>query len=317
MLIEIGKTLTAAFQLAGRILSIARKIPIIDDTIERVRFTLLNPILTRLIRHADDPDLDVCLDLYRKRIPDDQRFDPSDIVRWIREDERSRAAKGPSDWFVIAKYRKQVRGFVLFHYYPVTQLALFAYMVVANTPGVNFNSISRSLTHAIARFLKRRRELRGYRGLVMEVEDPRKEKTTRKRDEALARISRFCTLAEMNGLSLRVLDFDYKQPKLSLEEPDGSERPMLLLSARTRQADSVGGSYRSEVEELLVFIYMNVYPEGYSADAEQNRAYRRYCEELLDREKKTLPGQIRSLSSAQLAALVGKKKHTKRAESNC
>jgi hypothetical protein len=70
-------------------------------------------------------------------------------------------------------------------------------MVVSNTPGIGFNSVSRSLTHAVAGLLKNRKEMRGFRGLVMEVEDPRKEKTKRKKDEALARVSRFCTLAEM------------------------------------------------------------------------------------------------------------------------
>lgn len=317
MLLVIGKMLTTAFELGGRMLGLSRRIPVIDDTITRLQFALFNPIVIRLVRHADDPDLDVALELYRKRIPDDQRFDPSDIVRWIREDERSRAAKGPSDWFVVAKYRKQVRGFVLFHYYPVSRLALFAYMVVANTPGINFSSVSRSLTRAIAQFLKRRQGLRGCRGLVMEVEDPRRERTARKQNEALARISRFCTLAEMNGLSLRVLDFDYKQPKLSLEQPDGSERPMLLLSARMRKDNSPTAPYRAEAEELLAFIYGHVYPEGYSIDTNQNLAYRQYCEDLLRREMDTLPSEIRALGSSQLAALLGKKKTAQRGASAC
>lgn len=178
-------------------------------------------------------------------------------------------------------------------------------------------SLSRnSLTRAVAGLLKRRPELRACRGLVMEAEDPRREKTQRKQDEALARISRFCTLAEMNGLTLRILDFEYKQPKLSLEELDGSEHPMLLLSARTR-SELVPTSYRHEAEELLEFIYTKVYPEGYSTDVEESVSYRRYCEALLEREKRALPERVRSLGSTQPAALLGKRKRAKRAESTC
>jgi hypothetical protein len=126
MLLEFSKALSTGLRIAGRLLGFARRIPIIDEAVDRARSALLNPVVIKLIRRSDDPGLDSALDLYRRRIPDDQRFDPADIVRWIREDERSRAAKGPSDWFLIAKFRRQVRGFVLFHYYPANHLALFA-----------------------------------------------------------------------------------------------------------------------------------------------------------------------------------------------
>jgi len=309
MVVELSKGLAFALRYAARVLGLSRRIPIVDDVVTRVQATLLSPVVVRLVRRPDDPDLDVALHLYRQKIPDDQRFDPADIVRWIRDDKVSRASNGPSDWFLVAKYRRQVRGFVLFHYYPSTRTALFAYMVVANTPGLDFDEISRLLTKAIARFLRRRKELRGYDGFVMEVEDPRRERLKKKQNEALARVSRFCMLAEMNGLSLRALEFDYKQPKLSLEDKDGSERSMLLLSARTRKTEAENSSHRSEVEQLLTFIYTSVYPEGYSPEPEENRAYKEYCVRLLKRQLGSLPPQIRSLSSAQLSAQLGRKKH--------
>ena len=142
----------AALRLAGRLLGTLRKIPFVDDAVDRFQRRFLNPVVTKLVTDPDDPDLDAALDLYRKRIPDDQRFEAADIVRWIREDRQSRASLGPTDWFVVAKFRRKVRGFILFHYYPSVQLGLFAYLVVANTPGPPVNAVSRSLTRQLPDF---------------------------------------------------------------------------------------------------------------------------------------------------------------------
>jgi len=82
---------------------------------------------------------------------------------------------------------------------------------------------------------------------------------------------------------------------------------MLLLSARTRQGGEADIGTRREVEEVLTFIYTRVYPESYSSDPTENRLYREYCTQLLMRELTALPTDIRSLSSAQLAAPLERK----------
>ena len=283
------KGLGTVFRLVGRVLGVLRKIPAIDNAVDHIQRSLLNPVTTKIIRESDDQDLDAALELYRKRIPDEQRFEPSDIIRWLREDRITRRLASPNtrptDWFVTAKFRRRVCGFILFHYFPSNRLALFAYMVVANTPGVSVNAVSSTLCSVVVSgLLKKRKELRDYCGFVLEVEDPRKEKSQRKQDECLARIRRFCTLAEMQGFSLRAFDIEYRQPKLSLEDKASVERPMLLLSARTRQGPLDAEVQRAEVEEVLSFVYTSVYPEGYSSDAEENRLYREYCHDLKERE---------------------------------
>ena len=310
------KGLATAFRLVGRVLGLLRKVPVIDDAADHVQRRLLNPVVTKIVRDPDDPDLDSALELYRRRIPDDQRFESSDIIRWLREDRISRKLVSPNsrptDWFVVAKFRRRVCGFILFHYYPSTRLALFAYMVVANTPGVPVNAVSSTLCSTVSGLLKKRKELRNFAGFALEVEDPRKERSQRKQDECLARVRRFCTLAEMQGFSLRVFDIEYRQPKLSLEDGASAERPMLLLSARTRQGSLNAEVQRAEVEEVLSFIYTCVYPEGFSTDPEENRLYREYCQNLRERELGGLPERIRSLSSATLVAQVRKKRKGRR-----
>jgi hypothetical protein len=306
------KGLETAFRIVGRLLGVLRKIPAVDDAVDHLQRTVFNPVVIELIRHADDPDLDAALKLYVKRIPDDQRFEASDIVRWLREDEITRRTSPgtPTDWFLIARLRRRVCGFILLHYYPSTQLALLAYMVVANTPGVPFDAVSGTLSSGVCHLLKKRKELRGCKGFVLEVEDPRKEKNKRKQAECLARIRRFCTLAEMQGFSLRAFDIDYKQPRLSIDDINSVERPMLLLSARNRQGPFNRDVQREEVKEVLSFIYTRVYPEGYSTDYSENQSYRKYCAALLVREVAALPERVRSLGSAEIAAQVRNSKRT-------
>jgi hypothetical protein len=114
----------------------------------------------------------------------------------------------------------------------------------------------------------------------------------------------------MQGLSLRALDIDYKQPRLSIDDINSVERPMLLLSARNRQGPLNRDVQREEVKEVLSFIYARVYPEGYSTDYSENQEYRKYCAALLEREVAALRERARSLGSAELAAQVRNSKRT-------
>jgi len=300
------QTVQSASKALGRLLGILRKIPLVDDAASRAQSRFLNPVVTRVIRDPDDPDLDAALDLYRKKIPDDQRFETADIVRWLREDADRRSSGGPSDWFIVAKYRRKVCGFVLFHYYPSNRLAFFAYMVASTVVGLNVNAVSRSLMTKTSDLLKHKKELQDYRGFLSEVEDPRKEASKRKREESLARIRRFCTLAEMQGFTLRAFDIEYKQPKLSLE-PTSTERPMLLLFARRDRLTGDTATRKVEAVELLKFVYTSLYPEGFSADEEENREYRQYCEDLFSHEAASLPQKIKWIGCPELAAKLGRK----------
>lgn len=300
-------------RILAALLRLLRRIPKFDEAIDRIQRVLLNPVVVRLVQDPADPDLDKALQLYEKRIPDYQAFEPSDIIRWLRDDLEGRKLKSaPStDWFLVAKYRRQLGGFMLFHYFPKHRLAFVAYMVVANTPGAPPNAVSANLCGTVSRLLRTRKELRGCARLILEVEDPRKEKSAKKQDECLARVRRFCTLAEMQGLSMRALDIDYVQPKLSLGDSVSVERPLLLMSARTWQAKVSAEIDRMEVEQILSFIYTDLYPEGYSTDPRENTAYREYCSGLRDRTISSLPSPIRSQSCAELVSQVRNMRHKK------
>jgi hypothetical protein len=308
MVILTTKSLAQGARVGSRLIASLRKIPGIEVTLRYVEHSWFNPIATKLITHADDADLSSALDLYKRRIPDDQRFESADIIGWISEDlvaRRNLSPGAPTDWFVVAIYKRRVCGFVLFHFYPKAHMAFFAYMVVAQTPGIPVDLVSNTLCARVVLLLRRRRELRGCKTIVMEVENPSKQTSERMGDESLARVRRFCSLAQMRGFSLRAFDFDYKQPKLSTDDPEGSEHQLLLLSAKmVPSLEPSADQLSTEVAELVSFIYTSIYPEGYSADPEETRLYRRYCERLRNQELARLPANIRTLGLKQLVAQV-------------
>lgn len=132
-----------------------RKIPVVEDAIGGLTRRYLNPIIVRRITDPRSPDLLAAFDLYEDRIPESQRFEAADLARWLLEDRENRGdASAPRDCFLVAKYKGRVCGFSLFHYYPRRHLVFFAYLVVAQKPGIP-SGISDRLSERIALILRR------------------------------------------------------------------------------------------------------------------------------------------------------------------
>jgi hypothetical protein len=258
-----------------------------------------------LIRDHKDKDLLSALELYERRIPESERFEAPDIVRWLREDleQRARGAPGPRDHFVVAKRGDEVCGFALVHFYPHTNLAFVAYLVAEKGVSVDGSAISQNLVDFVFELFNNGEKLKDYRGFVLEVDDPALAVTERERKRRLARIRLFCTLAERNGLPLKALDFDYRQPPLTIPEDteSGQELPMLLMFAGKSKGQK-GWMEKEEVSGLLDFICNSLYPEGFSDVPQENEQYRAYTSKLCLAQIATLPEQVRTLSFAQIRA---------------
>jgi hypothetical protein len=269
-----------------------------------------SPVAVDLVTDYRSPDVLAALDLYDDRIPEGERFEATDIMRWLREDQEQRelgiAADAPRDFLLVAKARGQVCGFALLHYYPIVQFAFIAYLVADRGVQGGNGSISERLADRVSWLLGNDTQLRNSKGFLLEVDDPSRAESENDRTERLARIRLFCMLAEREGYALRALDFDYRQPQLKIpvEKEFGKELPMLLMYAPKR-ASSDGCLSKSDAENLLAFIYKRLYPESFSAIAEENDAYRRYLEDLYQAQTALLPDRIASLSFAQIRARSG------------
>lgn len=195
-----------------------RKIPVVDEIVDRLQHRYFNPIVIRQITNPRSPDLQAAFDLYENRIPESQRFEAADIARWLLEDRENRGnSNRPRDCFLVAKYKGRVCGFSLFHYYPVRRLVFFAYLVVAQKPGTPVG-ISDRLADRIAGILRHKRPFKHCKTIVLEVEDPRVQNDRAKHTRSIARIRRFCRIAEINGFTMRAVEVPYRQPPLSHTE---------------------------------------------------------------------------------------------------
>lgn len=303
-LITLWKTIVAIAGPLKKVFAKLRSIPVVDDFVSRNQQSLFSPVVIRRIRNPKDPDLYAALDLYEKRISGEFRFQGADIIRWLTEDRRldRKDISSPRDYFLVAKFKKKVCAFILFHYYPSRQIVFFAYMVVQkNIPGLGANMASNALIDKIGQMLKKDNLLKGCETLLFEVEDPRKSGTKAKQLEAIARVQRFCLLAESQQLSLRSYDVEYYQPQLVLPEDDNPAdgEPLLLLLARPRGTPQ-DTDPRAEIIKILSFLYLDLYPQGFSPILEEQTAYRAYCAHLYDMAVEGLPTKVKILNPVHL-----------------
>lgn len=259
-----------------------------------------------IVDPEDDDLLRTLLVLYEHRIPETERFETPDIIRWMREDlERTESLDTAGAWnhFVVAKSGTQVCGFILAHSYLSFGLVFIAYLVAKK--GVLFDdlAVSRKLVDFIFESFDHDDKRAAYQGFLLEVDDPLVATTEKDRKICLARIRLFCTLAERRGLHLRVLDFDYRQPSLTIpqEAELGQGLPMLLMFAG-RSGSKEERMERREVSRFLDFICNALYPEGFSDIPSENEQYRAYTSALCRVQIANLPEQIRTLSFAQVRA---------------
>ena len=290
---------TGAVNLFGKAFRLLRRIPFCDDLFSRIQIELFNPVSVRRVRDPKDPDLHSALGLYEKRISAGLRFESADIIRWLADDLEvcEHDPLAPRDFFFVAKYKRQVKGFILSHYYPARKLLFLAYMVVDGNPvGLPINHISNSLCSYVSHLLKSHSTLKHCGRFVLEVEDPRAV-CVRKRLEAQARIRRFCSLAAANRLTMLSFGIEYFQPQLSVPESGlPTEEPLILLVAVTRPSEMntqmTHEWAKKEILDLFGFIYCELYPMGFSDIPSEQAAYEAYCRELYDRAVARLPTEI-------------------------
>lgn len=261
----------------------------------------------KLVTDHRDPDLVDALNIYEERIPAAERFEAPDIIRWLREDQEQRklSTSGPWDYCFIAKTKGRVCGFALMHYYPEVQLAFMAYLVTEKGIPAAGGSVSHKLLASISELLAKDKRLRECKGFVFEVDDPVSAPSNQERRERLARIRLFSMLAQANGMTLRGLDFEYKQPPLSVPKSPGRPKQVsMLLMYGPRTPEPQNWMSRREVAKLLKFIFEWLYPEGFSEVPQENAAYRAYLSKLCRAEISLLPPRIPLLRFAEIRTRV-------------
>lgn len=249
-------------------------------------------ILVRRIRAAGDPDLLPALALYTRGIPENERDNQDDIVRWLKEVEIE-SREGPcklKDYFLVAKAGSRVAGFLYSQYYPNSRLLFVSFMAVdPNIPEARRCLASTALLQYMSREL--RSGLKSCEGLVFEIEYSRSGH--KKRDATCrARMRHFRALAGTRAIVVKEIGIDYKQPRLSLWESDQREERQHLLYGRTRSPHLSATIPRNEAEKVLRFLYEEIYGDNFEDDPRKNTQYRQYLGNLCHRTLRDLPEMI-------------------------
>jgi hypothetical protein len=288
----LGDLADVVSRMSSSVSAIARaaaRVPRIDESLDRLRRRYLGSVVIRRTRNERDLDLSAALDLYERRIPANQRVESADIVAWVAE-------RKDTDCFLIAKFKKKVCGFTVFHCYPRFRRGMFSYMVVDKGRGLP-SDIADCLMRKTFRLLKSK-PFASAECFLMEVDDPR-QRSPKERSMMLARIRRFSRLAAVGGFTLRAIDIDYKQPPLT-HQPSASQDTMLLLVAARRNTDRTTLP-KKEVVQLLRFIYTEVYPDGYSTDQDQCRLYAQVCASRCEELNGQLAETVNTLRVSELS----------------
>ncbi|HWA28609.1 MAG TPA: hypothetical protein VG734_23370 [Lacunisphaera sp.] len=256
--------------------------PTIEEWWKRTR----RGIRVRQITQAADPDGLAALELLARRIPEHERDSAEDILRWFREvdHETKRGTCRLQDYFLIGAVRDHVAGFAYVHYYPLRRMAFFSYLVVDDEiPEARDCYVSTAILSKLVRELARGRN--PCRQIVTEVESPdalRGPAALRAR----ARIKHFKMLASAAGLTLRVFDVGYSQPRVSLDIDSAKEAPMCLLCAFLADGKKISELASEEYGKVIDFLVEDIYGDQFQHDPELDRAYRSYLQTWGNRMKK-------------------------------
>ncbi|HKZ82845.1 MAG TPA: hypothetical protein VJ793_04220 [Anaerolineae bacterium] len=244
-------------------------------------------VVTRVVGPLGE-DLVGALDLYERRLPENERDSIDNIVRWQAEfeagvkDNRTKF----DDYLLIAKCGGQVCGLLYAQYYHRTRLLLVSYLI-SDDRIPQKHRIVPAIRKKLATILKT--ELAACAGIVFELEHPDFSKRPRR---CRGRQRLFTALALEMGMVVKRLGIDYKQPRLSLWDPSYSEEPQVLMYARRRAPALDDSIPKGEVVHILDTLYNSWYGDCYEDNTERDSEYRAYLRSLFQNTVSQMPDRV-------------------------
>jgi hypothetical protein len=243
------------------------------------------------INDPSHPDIAIALRLFERRIPDEERDSPDDIIRWLREvqDETRRGVCKLLDFFLIARIADNVAGFAYVQFYPVYSLGFFSYLVVDDKiPEARECHVSTKLLQEIVKHLFK--DKIECKGVVVEVDEP-EVLQGKKKMVAAARIRHFQTLSRQLGFPLKTVSIKYTQPRLSV---DGSlqEFPMRLMYAIKSPSIEPRRITKAEANYLLKFFSEAIYGDHFEHRVDLDQEYRHYLQSWYHKHASRIPDVV-------------------------
>lgn len=117
--------------------------------------------------------------------------------------------------------------------------------------------------------------------IILEMEDPQEKGITEKeKDRRAARKRRFQGLAGVCGLDMVIVDMHYLQPSYHTDTSDKNDKPMLLALLIEGRPDR--HIEKSELLQIIGFIYRNVYCACFNGTSDEVELYHDLVEHMLE-----------------------------------
>ena len=251
-------------------------------------------------------DLLVALELYNQMIPVQQRQGSAAEILEQLQSARQRRSQGLcefEDCHFVAKLGSAVCGYMQLFFQPVEKFAFVGFLVVraSLSLGTQMAWVATRMCEEVTRRVDMDDEFGRCDRIFLELDDPGRATDEKSRRRGGRRVARFEAICKRFGKPLRFLDFDYVQARLGLPDDwPGPERPHLLGYLSKRTDSSMEGE---RVRNVLRLIYTGLNPEGvYHGNAEKDRQYRSYLNELCTRECARVPETVRLLPAGEVLA---------------
>lgn len=238
-----------------------------------------------------DKDLNAAFELYKRRLPPNERDSSENIVRWLEECENAGPDESSKlqDYLLIAKAAGQVCGLLYAQYYPHTRLLVISYLVIDNS-----SPQQSSVVPAFLKYFMRllRTEAKGCVGLAFELEHPAHSSKPRR---CLGREELFRRHFRCNEIFIKRLAIDYRQPRLSLWDDDirpYHEEAQLLMYGRIQPPPLGDLVSKVEVAAVIDTMYNYWYGDCYEDNPNRDQEYRTYLRELCQKTVASLPEEV-------------------------
>jgi hypothetical protein len=251
------------------------------------------------IKEPDDTRLESALKLCERMLPANEVDSPANVARWLAE-VKQETAEGRCrliDYLLVSVLDGKVCGVLYGQYYPLYKLMFISYVVADAEDAAARDGRA---TQSLFKYLRAARddELAEMEGIVFEMEYPNPH-TTEQNRRSRSRSRLFEFYAQQLGITVRILDIPYRQPRLDLDDPSCKEEPQLLAYGRTALPAISRSVPREEVQNVISFVYKAIYGDQFEGDPNQDLEYRRYLDTLCQDLSDKLPAEVPVVSFAR------------------
>ncbi len=248
-------------------------------------------VYVRRIVSPDDEDAGELIKLYSKLFPDETTNYSGDhvveILQKCMEPDNLRHVKA-EDIVLVARYKKEVVGFLFCHYYPARRKAIISYYGIDE----QFVEARKSAAGCLLKKLKSLLAARSRRCeyLFFDVERPDLRCEPKMNRERKCRILLFKQSAWHLHEKAYEIQFDYQSPRITLDEK--THKTSLVLMFVPLKVTTISSLEREELTKFLEFVLLDCYGDIYRIDDPRFQKYHDHLNQLLAKYKRELPARI-------------------------